>query len=99
MKKKFKKDQSKNRSDNSSSSNQFSPQVENKYKNILRIISWVMSICFISIIILPNFNFYLVDEIVKFLFFFGLANLLLFTFIEIFNKSAKKILTSIEIKK
>ena len=99
MGKKLKMDKIKNQADNSSNIDQFSQQVENKYKNILRVISWVMSICFLSIIILPNFNFYLVDEIVKFLFFLGLANLFLFTVIEIFNKSAKKILTSIEIKK
>ena len=73
-----------------------SQEVEDKYKNILRILSWVMSISFISIIIIANFDFYLIDVIVKILFYLGFASLFIFTIMEIFSKTSKRLLYSIK---
>ena len=49
-----------------------------------------MGICFGLIIILPNFEFVFVDEIVKFVFFFGVFNLLMFGVMEMFGNSIKR---------
>ena len=72
---------------------QFSDAVENKFKQILRIMSWIVGICFALIIILPNFNFFMVDAIVKFIFFLGVLNLLLFAVMEMFGNSIKQLLS------
>ena len=37
--------------------------VEEKFKRLLRIMSWTVGICFLVIIILPNFKFILLDII------------------------------------
>ena len=71
---------------------EFSPQTEEKFKLILRIMSWIVGICFTLIIILPNFDFYLVDAIVKFVFFLGVLNLILFAIFELFSNSIKNFL-------
>ena len=71
---------------------EFSPQVEEKFKMILRIMSWVVGICFTLIIILPNFDFYLVDAIVKFVFYLGVLNLILFAIFEMFGNAIKNYL-------
>jgi hypothetical protein len=92
MGKKSKRAMTKDQSHNQAGENKFSQQVEDRYKNILKIISWIMSVSFVAIIVLANFDFYLVDFLVKFLFFLGLANLLLFTLLEIFSKTVKKLL-------
>ena len=68
---------------------EFSPEVEEKFKMILRIMSWVVGICFTLIIILPNFDFYLVDVIVKFVFYLGVLNLILFALFELFGNAIK----------
>ena len=70
---------------------QLFPQIiEDRFKQILRIMSWVVGVCFALIIILPNFNFFLVDAIVKFLFFLGVFNLILFAVLEMFGNSIKQ---------
>jgi uncharacterized membrane protein len=71
---------------------EFSSESEKKFKNILRIMSWIVGICFLLIIILPNFEFFLLDEIVKIIFYIGVLNLLLFAFMEFFGNGIKKIL-------
>ena len=72
---------------------EFPEIVENKFKQILRIMSWIVGICFTLIIILPNFNFLLVDAIVKFVFFLGVFNLLLFAVMEMFGNSIKQLMS------
>ena len=69
---------------------EFSDTVEEKFKLILRIMSWIVGICFVLIIILPNFDFILVDILVKFIFFLGVFNLLLFGVLEMFSAGIKK---------
>ena len=70
---------------------QLFPQIiEDRFKQILRIMSWVVGVCFALIIILPNFDFFLVDAIVKFLFFLGVFNLILFAVLEMFGNSIKQ---------
>jgi hypothetical protein len=69
---------------------EFSDQVESKFRQILRVMSWIVGICFTLIIILPNFDFFMVDFIVKFLFFLGVLNLLLFAVLEMFGTSVKR---------
>lgn len=91
--------QNQNQPDKVKDKDQFSQTVEDKYKNILKIISWIMSICFISVIVIANFDFYLDQLIVRILYFMGFANLFFFTLLEIFNKYTKKILTSMESRK
>ncbi len=68
----------------------FPPIIEDKFKHILRIMSWIVGICFTLIIILPNFDFFLVDAIVKFVFYLGVLNLLLFAVLEMFGNSIKQ---------
>ena len=68
----------------------FSEEVETKFKQILRIMSWIVGISFTLIIILPNFNFFMVDWIVKFVFYLGVLNLLLFAVLEMFSTSIKR---------
>jgi hypothetical protein len=65
---------------------------EDRFKLILRVMSWVVGICFGLIIILPNFDFILVDAIVKFIFFLGVFNLLMFGILEMFGTSVKRYL-------
>lgn len=71
---------------------EISPEVEKIFKIIVKTMSWVVGICFLLIIILPNFEFYLLDEIVKFIFFLGVFNLFLFVLLEFFGNSIKKII-------
>jgi hypothetical protein len=63
------------------------PEIEVKFKKLMRIMSWVVGISFTLLIILPNFEFFLVDIIVKFLFFLGLINLILFAILEFFAQN------------
>ncbi len=68
---------------------QIHPEVESKLKIVMKIMSWVVGISFSLLIILPIFEFAYVDEIVKFLFFLGLINLLLFAVLEFFAQTIK----------
>jgi len=65
---------------------------DERFKLILRIMSWVVGVCFALIIILPNFDFMLVDVLVKFIFFLGVFNLILFGVLEMFGTSVKRYL-------
>jgi len=85
--KKRSKDIVENKIENNS---EFSDSVEKKFKLILRIMSWVVGICFVLIIILPNFDFFLIDSIVKFVFFFGVFNLIMFGVLEMLGASVKR---------
>ena len=76
--------------DNKDNSTEFPEIVENKFKLILRSMSWIVGVCFILIIILPNFEFFLVDIIVKIIFYMGVLTLILFAILEMFGVSVKK---------
>ena len=69
---------------------EFSDAVEDKFKLILRIMSWVVGICFVLIIILPNFDIGLVDVLVKFIFFLGVFIVFVFVMLEIFGPGVKR---------
>jgi len=69
---------------------EFSDAVEDKFKLVLRVMSWVVGICFGLIIILPNFDFGLVDVLVKIIFFLGVFIVFVFVFLEIFGPGVKK---------
>jgi hypothetical protein len=69
---------------------EFPDIVEERFKSLLRVMSWVVGICFALIIILPNFDFVMVDIIVKIIFFFGVFNLIMFGVLEMFGNSVKR---------
>jgi hypothetical protein len=71
---------------------EFPEIVEDRFKAILRVMSWVVGVCFALIIILPNFDFVMVDIIVKVVFFFGVFNLLMFGVMEMFGNGVKRYL-------
>ena len=72
---------------------EFSDAVEDRFKLILRVMSWIVGVCFVLIIILPNFDYRLIDILVKAIFFLGVFNLILFGFLEMFGISVKKIIS------
>lgn len=76
-----------------SDSDKIHPEIEYKFKIFLKIMSWVVGVCFILIIILPLFDFYLVDILVKSLYFIGLINLILFAILEFFAQNIKTFLS------
>ena len=68
-------------------------QVEEKFKSLLRIMSWTVGICFLVIIVLPNFEFILLDIIIKVVYYIGVFNLLLFIFLELFGTNVKRLMS------
>jgi hypothetical protein len=70
-----------------------SPIVEEKFKRLLRIMSWTVGICFLVIIILPNFEFFLLDITIKLVYYIGVLNLLLFIFLEFFGTNVKRFMS------
>lgn len=65
------------------------PEVEALFKRMLRIMSWIVGICFTLIITLPNFDFGLLDISIKIIFYIGVLTLLLFILIEMFGENVK----------
>jgi len=74
---------------------EFSPKVERVYKLILRVMSWMVGIAFAAILILPEFNKAILDQIAKFLFRIGFFTLIVFIGIEFIGDSVKKLLSRI----
>ena len=70
-----------------------SPEIEARFKFILKIMSWIVGICFLIIITLPNFEFASLDIIIKFVIYLGVFNLLLFILFEFFGESLKRYLS------
>lgn len=93
MSKKSKKRPKNSAENNTDKSYEFSDAVEEKFKLILRIMSWIVGVCFVMIIILPNFDFSLVDVLVKFIFFLGVFNLFMFAILEMFGVNVKKFIS------
>jgi len=72
---------------------EISPVVEQNFKKLLKIMSWIVGLCFLIVITLPNFEFYYLDFVIKFVFYLGVFNLLLFVFFEFFGEALKKMLS------
>lgn len=71
---------------------EFSDETESLYKKILRIMSWIVGVCFVLIIILPLFENVTLDRITKVLYYIGVINLLAFTIFEFVADSFKRFL-------
>ena len=67
-----------------------SPVVEEWYRKIIRNMSWIVAICFLLVITLPNFDIEYLDEIIKFVFFLGVFNLFVFILLEFIGESIKR---------
>jgi len=65
------------------------PAVEILFKRLLKIMSWVVGICFTLIITLPNFEFSMLDITIKIIFYIGVLTLLIFIVIELFGDHIK----------
>jgi len=65
------------------------PEVEALFKKILKIMSWVVGVCFTLIITLPNFDFAFLDISIKIIFYIGVLTLMLFIVIELFGDAIK----------
>ena len=74
---------------------EFDPKVEKALKIFIKTMSWVGGICFLLVIILPEFNNPLLDKITQFVFAVGAVILLSFLFIELLSERIKKILEKI----
>ena len=72
--------------------NMFSERTEASYKKILKVMTWIVGICFALIIILPLFDSITLDRFTRILFFIGIINLLVFTLLEFIGNSIKKLL-------
>jgi len=72
---------------------EISEEAEIRFRQILRVMSWTVGICFLLIITLPNFNFSLLDILIKAIFYIGFLNLLLFAVLEFFAVSIKRQIT------
>jgi len=53
---------------------EFRPEVEHAFKQIKRVMSWIVGIAFASVLILPQFNDPVLDKITKVLFLRGVYN-------------------------
>ena len=93
MGKKSRKRTKENNNDQNKPLDGISDVVEEKFKRILRIMSWIVGICFLVIIILPNFEFMFLDAIIKVVYYIGVFNLLLFIFIELFGTNIKRLMS------
>jgi len=60
----------------------FSPKTEKIYKAILRTMSWVVGVCFLSVIVLPVFEYISLDPITMLAYRIGAITLIAFTIIE-----------------
>ena len=73
--------------------NQINPEIEKKYKLTLKIMSWVVGVCFVLIILLPLIEYHWIDVLVKTLYFIALFNLIMFAFLEFFGQNIKLFLS------
>ena len=69
--------------------NEFSEKTINTYKRILKTMSWTVGVSFILIIILPLFENESLDILSKYLFRFGVLNLIAFTVLEFIGDTVK----------
>lgn len=92
MSKKQKKKNTQQPQTEKNTSVEFTPETEQLYKKLLKIMSWIVGVCFILIIILPLFESNTLDKITTWLFYVGVLTLLSFTFLEFTSDSLKKLL-------
>ena len=78
---------------NNTNNDIINPNIEYKFKLLLKIMSWIVGVSFVLIIILPLFDSSFVDGLVKILYFIGLINLLLFAILEFFGQNIKTLLS------
>lgn len=71
---------------------EFRPEVEKTFKQIKRVMSWIVGIAFASVLILPQFNDPILDKFTKVLFLAGFIDLLIFIVIEFIGNEVKTIL-------
>jgi len=69
---------------------EFSERTIKIYKRILKVMSWTVGICFLLIIVLHLFNIEFLDDLAKYLFRFGVLNLIAFTVIEFIGDTFKQ---------
>lgn len=74
---------------------QFSPQVDNIYKIILRTMSWIVGLSILLVIGLFYFNSPMIDSISQVVFYMGIITLLLFIIIELVSIKFKILLSKI----
>ncbi len=74
--------------------NEYSPKTEHIYKMIVRIMSWIVGIAAGIVLILPEFNSGLLDQITKTVFQFAFSVMLVFLVIEFIREPVKKIIES-----
>jgi cell division protein FtsW (lipid II flippase) len=74
---------------------QHSEKIEKVFKRLLRSMSWIVGICFVLIIILPQFNSNTLDKVTQILYYIGIIHLLLFTIIELIADNFKSLLSMI----
>ncbi|KAA3617409.1 MAG: hypothetical protein D8M58_02465 [Calditrichaeota bacterium] len=67
----------------------FTEETEAIFKKILRIMTWIVGLCFVLIIIFHLFNDKTMDIITRILFFIGIINLLVFTLLEFIGDKVK----------
>jgi len=93
MGKKSKKRQEQNLEKKDTQTDGISETVEERFKKLLKVMSWTVGICFIIIITLPNFDFFLLDITIKIVYYIGIFNLLFFLFLELFGTNVKRFLS------
>ncbi|RLD15801.1 hypothetical protein DRI50_03420 [candidate division KSB1 bacterium] len=75
--------------------NQYPEKVEKLYKRIMRILSWTVGVAFVLIIVLPEFNSSVLDQITRVIYLIGISSLLVFIIIEFFSSNMKNLLRRI----
>ncbi len=97
-KKKYKKkskadvSQAKAKTENQDMEKGFSEEAEKFFKRILRTMSWIVGVTFAAVLILPQFNSTLLDQITQVLFYIGFVTLIVFILIELVSNSVKRLI-------
>jgi len=73
---------------------EFSAQTEHIYKLIVRIMSWIVGTAAAIVLILPEFNSGILDQITKTVFQFAFSVMVVFLLIEFIRDPVKKIIES-----
>lgn len=70
----------------------FSEEVEKIFRRILRTMSWIVGVTFAAVLILPQFNSALLDQMTQVLFYIGFITLIVFILIELVSNSIKQLI-------
>ncbi len=71
---------------------EYPEKVEKTFKLILRILSWTVGVAFVLIVILPEFNKPVLDQITRYIYLVGIISLLVFIVIEFFAQNIKNLI-------